>query len=33
MGETSCLSTLIAELADALYELGRYDEAEEASRE
>jgi class 3 adenylate cyclase/tetratricopeptide (TPR) repeat protein len=33
MGETSSLSTLVAELADALYELGRYDEAEEASRE
>ena len=33
MGETSSLSTLGAELADALYELGRYDEAEEASRE
>jgi class 3 adenylate cyclase/tetratricopeptide (TPR) repeat protein len=32
-GETGYLSTRIGELADALYELGRYDEAEEASRE
>ncbi|MDQ3992756.1 MAG: AAA family ATPase, partial [Actinomycetota bacterium] len=33
VGETGYLSTEIGELADALYELGRYDEAEEASRE
>jgi tetratricopeptide (TPR) repeat protein len=33
IGETSVLSTEIGELADALYELGRYDEADEASRE
>ena len=32
-GETSSLSTLVAELADALYELGRYDESEVATRE
>jgi tetratricopeptide (TPR) repeat protein len=32
-GETGYLSTRIGELADALYELGRYDEAEQASRE
>jgi tetratricopeptide (TPR) repeat protein len=32
-GETGYLSVEIGELADALYELGRYDEAEEASEE
>ena len=32
-GETAYLSTGIGELADALYELGRYDEADEASSE
>src|SRR5439155_12034748 len=32
-GETGYLSTQIGKLAEALYELGRYDEAEEASRE
>jgi tetratricopeptide (TPR) repeat protein len=32
-GETSSLSTLVSELADALYELGRYDESEQATRE
>ncbi|HET7855268.1 MAG TPA: tetratricopeptide repeat protein, partial [Gaiellaceae bacterium] len=33
MGETGFLSTEVGELADAYYELGRYDEAEEASEE
>jgi class 3 adenylate cyclase/tetratricopeptide (TPR) repeat protein len=32
-GETSSLSTLVAELAEALYELGRYDESERATHE
>jgi class 3 adenylate cyclase/tetratricopeptide (TPR) repeat protein len=32
-GETGVLSTMVAELAEALYVLGRYAEAEEASRE
>jgi tetratricopeptide (TPR) repeat protein len=32
-GETSSLSTLVAELAEALYELGRYDESERATGE
>jgi class 3 adenylate cyclase/tetratricopeptide (TPR) repeat protein len=32
-GDTGYLSVEVGELADALYELGRYDEAEEASRE
>jgi tetratricopeptide (TPR) repeat protein len=32
-GETGFLSTEVGELADALYELGRYDEAEAATRE
>jgi tetratricopeptide (TPR) repeat protein len=32
-GETSILSTLVSELAEALYELGRYDESERATRE
>jgi class 3 adenylate cyclase/tetratricopeptide (TPR) repeat protein len=33
VGETGLLSTEVGELAEALYELGRYAEAEEASRE
>jgi class 3 adenylate cyclase/tetratricopeptide (TPR) repeat protein len=33
IGETGVLSTLVGELADALYDLGRYAEADEASRE
>jgi class 3 adenylate cyclase/tetratricopeptide (TPR) repeat protein len=32
-GETSTLSTLVSELADALYELGRYGESERATHE
>ena len=32
-GETGYLSTQVGELAEALYDLGRYSEAEEASRE
>jgi tetratricopeptide (TPR) repeat protein len=32
-GETGVLSTMVAELAEALYGLGRYAEAEEATRE
>ena len=33
VGETGALSVEVGELAEALYELGRYDEADEANRE
>jgi tetratricopeptide (TPR) repeat protein len=33
IGETGVLSTIVGELAEALYDLGRYAEADEASRE
>ena len=33
IGETGVLSTLVGELAEALYDLGRYDDADDASRE